>query len=142
MSEQRISLDKFQRLEALFSTSAKLVLMTGGFFVIGNGLIYFAFATAHSNWLKVLLGLFGLVISIAWFVVGAHINANYSFSYRSLLELENNLPGPDRVYLVMSRQYSFLPQFLRIFAPNDLLLKVLPGVTAFFWLIFIIFRPA
>jgi len=142
MSEAKTPFDKYRRLEDLFITTTKLVVMTAGFFIIGNAFLYFAFATAHGGWLKILIGLFGIFLTIAWFVVGGHINANYNFSYRGLLELENNLPGPERVYLVMSRQRDSLAPFLRIFLPNELLLKFLPGISVFFWLIFIIFRPA
>jgi len=142
MSEAKVPLDKYQRLENLFATQSKLVVMTGGFFLIGHTVLFFAFAAAHGGWFKVILGLFGILMSVAWFVCGGTVLANYNFSSRSLMELENNLPGPERVYLTMVRQRDTLPVFLRIFTPAEMLLKILPAVVALFWVILMIFRPA
>ena len=64
MSEAKVPLDKYQRMENLFATQSKLVVMTGGFFLIGHAVLFFAFAAAHGGWFKVILGLFGILMAV------------------------------------------------------------------------------
>lgn len=142
MSEAKAPLDKGQRLEKLFFNQAKLCLTTAGFFMVGNTLLLTAFASARGGWLKLFLGIFGLILSVAWLVVGANFNLGLTFAQRGLSEWENNLPGSERVYLTMGRQRESLKSFQKVFSAWELILQVLPVVAGIFWIILIIFRPA
>ncbi len=141
MSEIKSPLDRYQRLETNYLHQSRLVILTAGIFIIAHTILLAAFTLTHSGWFKIFLGLFGLILAIAWFVAGSNVNINYGFAYRSLIEWENNLPSGERIFLVMSRQRETLKPYERIFTPGELLLRILPLAAGIFWIILIILRP-